>query len=101
MGDGLAGLGAVLQGDGEAAGGGVRRVREVEPREELLGELDGGEEVGCFGGGEVQEAGVGLEGADEDVAWEEGLEVDEAVGVRCCEEDLRLSAEVAQRYIDR
>lgn len=31
---------------------------------------------------------MGLQWADEDVAWEEGLEVDEAVGVRSCQEDL-------------
>lgn len=32
-----------------------------------------------------------LEGADEDVAWEEGLEVDQAVRMGSCEEDLEYS----------
>lgn len=86
--DRLSRVGAVLKRDGEAAGCEVRRVGEVELREELLRELHRGEEICCLGGGEVQEAAVRLEGADEDVAWEEGLEVDEAVGMGGCEEDL-------------
>ena len=31
---------------------------------------------------------MGAEGADQDVAWEEGLQVDEGEGVAGCEEDL-------------
>lgn len=86
--DRLARVGAVLERDGEAAGCEVRRIGKVELREKLLRELHGGEEIGCFGGGEVQQAAVRLERADEDVAGEEGLEVDEAVGMGRCEEDL-------------
>lgn len=59
------------------------------PREHALDELHGGEEVGEFGRGEGGEAPVGVEGADEDVAWEEGFEVDEGEGVGGLEEDLR------------
>lgn len=88
VGDRLAGIGAVLQRDGEASRREIRGVGEVEPREELLDDLHRGEEVCCFGGREVQQAAVRFERADEDVAGEKGLEVDQAVGVGRCEEDL-------------
>ena len=53
-----------------------------------LDALDGGEEVSDFGEGEVGQALVGAEWADEDVAREEGFEVDEGEGVGGFEEDL-------------
>lgn len=86
--DRLSRVNAVLKRDSEAAGCEVRGVGEVELREELLRELHGGEKICCFGGGEIQEAAVRLEGADEDVAREEGLEVDQAVRMGSCEKDL-------------
>jgi hypothetical protein len=53
-----------------------------------LDALDGREEVGHLRGGEVREAAVGEERADEDVARQKGLEVDQGEGVGGCEEDL-------------
>lgn len=75
--DRLACLRPVLQRDVEGAcfrygrGGG-----KVVPCEHALDALHGREEVCEFRGGEVGEAFVGVVWADEDVAWEEGLEVD-------------------------
>lgn len=79
-----------MHGDVEGSGGAGWGVggREVLPGQHALDELDRGEEVGEFEGGEGGQAPVGVEGADEDVPREEGFEVDEAEGVGGCEEDL-------------
>jgi hypothetical protein len=61
---------------------------EVMQSEHALHALDGGEEVCSCGRGEVGEAAVRAQRADEDVAGEEGLEVDDGEGVGGCEEDL-------------
>jgi hypothetical protein len=55
-----------------------------------LDALDGQEEIGELWRGEVCQAAVGGQRADEDVARQEGLEVDQGEGMRCCEEDLRV-----------
>lgn len=116
MRDGLAGCGAILNGDVEGGGG-------VEAREGWGEGADGAEEVGGLGLGELGEAGGWVwkgasgsgssggdgsgrrvfgrwkrgsilrllrlvEWADEDVAWEEGFQVHEREGVGACVEDL-------------
>lgn len=107
----LPGLGAVLYRDVEGAvlgrgGDGVPRAGdvvlggergalgdvgggEVVVSEEALHLLDGAHQVVHLGAGEVRHALVAGEGAHEDVAGEEGLEVDDREGVRRLEEDLR------------
>lgn len=55
-----------------------------------LDPLDGGEEVCHLGGGQVREAQVRPQGADEHVAWQQGLEVDEGEGMGGCQEDLEV-----------
>lgn len=69
----LAGVRPVLDRDIEARGA-------VDALDHAPDAGDGGEEVGCLGRGEVTDAGDGADGADEDVAGEEGLEVHEAEG---------------------
>jgi hypothetical protein len=46
------------------------------------------EEIRELRGRQVCEPLVWFGGADEDVAWKEGLDVDQSEGVRCCEKDL-------------
>lgn len=58
------------------------------PGEHALHALDRGEQVRQLGGREVRQPLVRARGADEDVAGEEGLEVDEGEGVLGGEEDL-------------
>lgn len=58
------------------------------PREHALHALHRGEQVRQLGRREVRQPLVRPRGADKDVAWEEGLEVDEGEGVRGGEEDL-------------
>lgn len=53
-----------------------------------MDELCRREEVRYLGGLEIREAFMRLEGADEDVAWEEGLEVYQGEGVCRLVEDL-------------
>lgn len=89
--DGLPRVNAVLKRDVEATGGDVRGVGKVELREDLLNELHSCEKICCFGGREIQETAVRLQRADEDVAWEDGLEVDEAIRMGSCDEDLDFS----------
>jgi hypothetical protein len=50
--------------------------------------LDGQEEVLDFGRREVVQAGNNAAGGDENVAWQEGLEVYEGVGEGCDVKDL-------------
>lgn len=62
---------------------------EIVPRQHPLDPLDCREEIGHLGLGEVCQPLVWLYGADEDVAWEQRLEVDQGKGVWGGEEDLR------------
>lgn len=86
VGHGLACFGAVLEGNVERAA--AAAVDKVVPSQHLLHALHRGEQIRHFRGGQVGQALVGRQGADEDVAGQEGLEVDEGEGVGCCEEDL-------------
>ncbi len=58
------------------------------PCKHTLHELNSGKQIGDLGGGERGEPHVRTGRADENVPWEEGLEVDEGEGVGGCEEDL-------------
>lgn len=66
----------------------VERLGLIDAFERALDALDCEEEVGDFGGGELGEVRFGGEGADEDVAGEQGFEVHEGEGVGGCVEDL-------------
>lgn len=93
--DSLPSLRPVLHADCEAA---VRRLpvcpftrsREVLSGQEPLGELDRAEQVGCLGWGEVREAEMRLNGADECMAREQRLEIDQSEAVLRLQEHLRL-----------
>lgn len=83
----LACVWAVLHRDSE--GSGIEfRVRKVHGCEQTLGELHSGEEVRCLCGVEIGETSVRVERANENVAWDDGFEVDEGVAVLSLEEDL-------------
>lgn len=71
---------------------------KIVPREHLLHALHRGEQVRDLRGRQVRQAGVRLGGAHEDVAWQEGLEVDEGEGVRGGEEDLLFEKGGEERF---
>lgn len=69
----LSRLYAILHGD-------VETTCAVDALDHAAHAADGQEEVCCFGGGEVGDAGDDAARGDEDVTWEDGFEVDEGEG---------------------